>query len=458
MELGEIEMVYRSEPVFTPFRGRELDELDEDALAVLLEGWFRASGVHPRELGAGGAIVTGLAARKRNAGTLLRLVRERVPEALVATADDPSLESWVAFMGSCAGLSAARPGTPFLNLDIGGGTTNLALGRAGEVESVGCLLVGARHVRVEPGSYRIAGLSLQATALFRELGIAKGPGDRLAGPEVELLMARYVSLLEAAIDGNREAFREPWAVALETVRFRPPPDVADALLTISGGVGELLYAHAQGRPLPGTTFFGDLGIDLALALARSPRLSRDLRTVVPPNLGRATVYGLALFSTEISGATVHLPRPELLPLRDLPIVARLAAGDLVSDGESRASEALLRAVDRARAGGRGACIQLTSVGAALADVRRLGDALAEALRATAFPDERPLVVFVPGNVGKALGGYASAWGGRATNLIVIDELPDRGAHFAGLGAPRHGVIPVSFFGIGHAGGPPGAQA
>ena len=50
----------------------------------------------------------------------------------------------------------------FLNVDIGGGTANLASGRAGEVAELGCLSIGARHVRVEPGTYRLLGLSPQA--------------------------------------------------------------------------------------------------------------------------------------------------------------------------------------------------------------------------------------------------------------------------------------------------------
>jgi len=50
-------------------------------------------------------------------------VRRRLGDAFIATADDPCLEAWLAFHGSCAALSRAQPHTPILNLDIGGGTT-----------------------------------------------------------------------------------------------------------------------------------------------------------------------------------------------------------------------------------------------------------------------------------------------------------------------------------------------
>ncbi len=436
MEFGEPEIAYRSEPVFTPFRGEDVDEAE---LRALLERWMGESGIAWTGIGAGGAIVTGLAAGKRNARSIVSMVRERVPEALVVTADDPSLESWVAFMGSVHGLSAAHPEQPFLNLDVGGGTANFALGVAGEVRSVGCLFIGARHVRVVPGTYRIAEVSACGVGFLRALGIERGPGDELSPVEVAAIVDRSVRLLEAAVQGDPDPFREPWAAALVAVPFRPPDDLPPPVLTLSGGVGELAYAEAAGKPAPSTTYFGDLGIDLAQAIVRSPILGRDLRRFVPANLGRATVYGLALSSTEVSGTTLFLPRPSALPLRDLPIVARLPA-DVSHDR-------LLEALARAREGGPGACLQFLHVERSAEAVRRLGGSLARALAACAYPPERPLVVFVPGDVGKALGNYATDWGRLAFHLIVIDEMTDRRAHFASLGAPRHNVIPVSFYGV-----------
>ena len=54
-------------------------------------------------------------------------------------------------MGNCHALSKSHPTTPILNLDIGGGTTNLALGLDGQVLATGCLFVGARHFEFVPG-------------------------------------------------------------------------------------------------------------------------------------------------------------------------------------------------------------------------------------------------------------------------------------------------------------------
>src|SRR5215471_16053867 len=200
-ELTQLSESYRSELVFTPMRG---DGLDLELLESYLQTWLATT--RPEDIFGGGALLTGLTAQNANAAALIHLIERRLGAALIATAEDPCLESWLAFMGSCSGLSRDYPDTAMINLDIGGGTTNLALGKDGEVLRTGCLFVGARHVRVTPGTYRIVWLSRYATALFEQLCIPKGPGDCLTRPEVDAVVDFYADLLEAAVQGRREPF------------------------------------------------------------------------------------------------------------------------------------------------------------------------------------------------------------------------------------------------------------
>jgi ethanolamine utilization protein EutA len=444
MEWGRLSRVWRSEPVFTPFAG---DVLDEARLAVLLDGWLADSGVDPAEIASGGAIVTGLAAQAANAAAIGRLVRQRLGDAVIATADDPCLESWLAFMGNCLRLSQAYPQTPFINLDIGGGTTNLALGQAGTVQSVGCYYVGARHVQCQPGSYLLLRLSPYGVRMLHGLGIQRSCGDELRPDERARILDFYTGLLEAVVSGQPPREPRELTEALKQVSFEtprgPPP-----ILTFSGGVGELVYAFARGEPRPGVTMFGDLGIDLAERIVGSPVLSRDLHTFVPETLGRATVYGLAIHNTELSGATLYLPHPEQLPLRDLPIVGRIqwpAVADPAAlayvDGQLRASLAL------ARHAASGACLELNIGPDDGQAVKQLGERLAQALEDTRFPPDRPLVVLVSSNVGKTLGQYATRWGRLSASLIVLDEMPSRGAQFVSLGRMTNQLVPASFYGL-----------
>ena len=151
---------------FTPFTN---NLIDEQILAGHLDRWLRESGVTPGTFTSGGVIITGLAAQKANVAAIEALVKQRVGDALFAVAEDPCLESWLAFMGSCLALSWAEPEAHFLNLDIGGGTTNLAMGINGEVLRCGGLYAGARHFQFVPGTYRITGLSSYAVRLLKDL-------------------------------------------------------------------------------------------------------------------------------------------------------------------------------------------------------------------------------------------------------------------------------------------------
>ena len=431
MELTEVAEQFRSDLVFTPYQG---DRLDESRIEELLDSWFRAGGVERDDLFGGGALLTGLTAQAENAAGLIGLIRRRLGDALVARADDPCLEAWLAFMGSCAGLSRRHPTRPIINLDIGGGTTNLALGLDGEVLATGCLYVGARHFQVVPGSYRLVKLSRYARALLASLKIGKEPGDDLTAAEVSAILAFYLDLLENAVAGRQ--FQSEVARLHEQVAFSPG-EHTDPIVTLSGGVGELVYSQFQGKPWPATTFFGDLGIDLARRLLESSRWVKFWNTFCPESAGRATVYGMLRHSTQISGATVFLPHPEILPLADLPILGT------ISDTSTEAH--LRHLLNLARRSPRGGGLRVELAQPDPETVRALGMKIAGMLQD--FPPAHPLVLFTPHNIGKTLGHYASAWGALPVSLVVADEIAVKNAQYAHLGPLREQVIPVSVYGV-----------
>ena len=445
MELGELATVYRGEPVFTPFVG---EDLDEACLADQLDAWLAASGAKAEEIHSGGAIVTGLAARAANAAVVGRLVRDRLGEALVATADDPGLESWLAFMGNCLALARAEPRATLLNFDIGGGTTNLAWGRGGEVQQIGCYYLGARHVQLAPETYCITQLSSFAERLLPELDISGEVGHELSPGELNRLLDFYLDMFEALVGGPARILESELAKFHEQIPFTPPDD-ASPVITFSGGVGELVYRCAAGQPLHPTTDYGDLGIDLAERIVASPRLSRSLRTHVPENLGRATVYGLTIHNTELSGTTLYLPRPEILPLCDLPVVGRLAWSSEPAEAAVFA-EQLRGALLLACRSSSGACLSLECASQRQQAVAELGRLISQACQEVRYPAERPLVLLVSSNIGQTLGQYATGWGQAALNLIVLDEVPDRRAHFVTLGRPSNNLVPLSFYGMHNA--------
>src|SRR4029079_2312570 len=95
-------------------------------------------------------------------------------------------------------------------------------------------------------------------------------------------------------------------------------------IKLSGGVGQLVYEILAGRKPTSITPYGDLGVDLAARLARETPLLDRLADSAQQNAGRATVHGLLKHHTELSGATLYLPDPERLPLKDVPILGHVS--------------------------------------------------------------------------------------------------------------------------------------
>jgi ethanolamine utilization protein EutA len=314
-ELRNIQPRYDSEQVFTPYCG---DLLDEDRLSDYLNRWL--ADVRATDVFGGGAMITGLAAQATNAAAFARQIRKRLKDAVIATAADPCLESWLAFMGNCQELSRAHPDHALINLDIGGGTTNVALGRNGEVSRTGSFFVGARHIQFVPGSYRITALSSFARPLLARLGINKGIGQTLSEPEVQSIVDWYLRLLESAVRGASPDESDPVAALHIQSPFHPGPETNNFAVTLSGGVGQLAYRGLKSNTWPTTTAYGDLGIDLARQLVERPFWRDHLTRFTPTALGRATLFGLLRHNTQVSGSTVYLKDPSVLPLSDLAII------------------------------------------------------------------------------------------------------------------------------------------
>ncbi|CAM3598499.1 ethanolamine ammonia-lyase reactivating factor EutA [Parendozoicomonas haliclonae] len=439
MGFSNPDILYRAEPVFTPYsNGR----IQEQAIDKLLGNWLDECGFRPEQLFSGGVMITGMAARNDNAEIIASHVRSKFGDIIVATADDPSLESWLAFMGGTSVLSRFHKNDSIINLDIGGGTTNPALGINGQVISTGCSFIGARHFKFKPGTYELIEVSSFGQEIVKALNLPIKAGDTLSQPTLDQILDFYIAGLVATVTGDYRLFNTPVGQMHEQVRFDLKGH-SNPVITYSGGVGELLYKHAIGEPWPSTTFFGDLGIDLSKRIAAHPLLSQNLRTHTPDNRGRATVYGLTLHSTEISGTTLYLTNADDLPLQDLPIVSRLPI--------LACAQQMMDALELARKSSRGACLQILPLEEAkapeLSDIKAFGDRMASVLEDTAFPASLPLALLVPNDYGKAIGNYVSRWRNLPLNLTVIDEVPDRTASFVNVGAPQHHIIPVSFYGM-----------
>lgn len=430
MEFVDYRMELESETCFTPVNSE--GHLDLSALDQILSEWVRNIKARARTSLHGGAIVTGLTARRKNAENIRELLKVHMGEVICATLEDPRLESWVSFMGSAARLSANHAGKNFLNLDIGGGTTNLAYGMNGAVRDTASLFLGARHFEFEPGSFRLTRHSAHAKEIAADVVLTTG---REMSPEsFEKIVARLVSLLESVVTGG--TLEQIPDELVQSPFLSQGPEMPT--VTFSGGVGELVYGLVQGKVETPKTYFGDLGGEFAKALIKSPVLGRDLEAFVPANRGRATVIGLAIHNHTLSGSSIYRPAGLELPLPQLAILGTLSP--LLSDTELE---------ERIRVGLKletGCAFRVESVPERFDELKVFAGRLHRIFAAST--SKAPVVLLLSANIGKTLGNMLTQWGQSGMRLLVLDEVEPKQSQFVHIGGAVKGIVPLSFYGIG----------
>ena len=148
LEITDREVIYRSPVHFTPLIGQAL--VDGEGVRRLLEAEYQKAGITPSQVDTGAVIITGETSRKENARAVLDALSEVAGDFVVATAG-PDLESVLAAKGAGAVEYSQKTGKTVLHMDIGGGTSNLALMEKGRIVATGCMNVGGRLLKFEDG-------------------------------------------------------------------------------------------------------------------------------------------------------------------------------------------------------------------------------------------------------------------------------------------------------------------
>jgi len=303
-------VLWQSPILLTPYLSDYTIDVDE--LGGFIGGCYAYAGIEPGDIDSGAVILTGEAIKRHNARAIADLFSEEAGKFVCASAGH-HMECQLAAHGSGAVALSRGHAARLLNVDIGGGTTKLALIESGRLVASAAIAVGGRLL-VEDPKAGLTRIEEPAREIARSLGIALALGQPLAAPDRERIVVRMVRLIMRAIDRRpadelmgRLLVTAPWPAAVADRSF-------DAL-TFSGGVAEYLYKREKRQ-------FGDLGFDLAHSLSHMLAQRRDLPPVWDPGQGiRATVIGAAQFSVQISGNTIAITRPDELPLQNLPVLA-----------------------------------------------------------------------------------------------------------------------------------------
>ncbi|HET7729827.1 MAG TPA: ethanolamine ammonia-lyase reactivating factor EutA [Usitatibacter sp.] len=415
----ERKVLWKSPILLTPFLPD--GTIDAARLGAFVRGAYREAGLAPDAVDTGAVILTGEAIKRRNARAIAELFAADSGRFVCASAGH-HLECALAAHGSGAVALSRTSGTPVLNVDIGGGTTKMALAAGGKVVSTCAFAVGGRLVAfdAEGRATRIDGPAAQAA---RAAGVALAPGARADGPEVGRVVDALAEVAIAFIAGEPPSALARELLLTEPLSWAPAPGA----ITFSGGVSEYLH----GRETRG---FGDIAQRLAARIAAACDGGRIAIPRAEPMEGiRATVIGASQFTVQVSGKTIHVGAGARLPLRNVPVLAPVEGlGERISAPAVAAAieESLQRAA-------------LDEGGAIALAIRWQGDPLYARIRALAEgiavalvprgPDPAPLVLMVDGDIGRTLGCILEHELSLGRAVVSIDGVQLREFDFVDIG-------------------------
>ncbi len=413
---------FESPVSFTPYADETL--IDGPALGAIIDNAYAAAGIRPADIDTGVVILTGEALRRENASAIAEIVAEKGGDFVTATAGN-HMEAMLAAYGSGAAKASHDRGCRILNVDIGGGTTKLALVENGHVRWTAALHVGGRLIATEAG--RVSRIDPAGRHHAAAAGYPLAMGDPAPPEAMRAIATRMVDCLQGALTG-------PLTEELAALFLTEPPGEFGKLggIMVSGGVGEYV-AGREGRD------FGDLGFHIGPVLAeRIAAGAFGAPLIEAAACIRATALGASEYSVQLSGQTSTITAPgRLLPRRSMQVLRP----DIDLRQEPAAAEiagAIRRhfeAFDLDIATHEAALMFAYSLPPDYRNIRALADGIAEVM-GPRIALGRPLYVMIDGDIAQTLGGILREEIGVGVDLLILDGLALRDFDYIDLGKIR----------------------
>ena len=423
------QVLWRSPIMLTPFLAD--GTIDAGELAHFVQHAYHDAGLRRRDIDSGAVILTGEAMKRSNARAIDEIFAAESGKFVCATAGH-KLECMLAAHGSGATALSRRRGQCGLHVDVGGGTTKLALIDRGEVIGVAAVAVGGRLLaqdatggwtRIDESARLVAAqLGIEATtAAFADPQTRKAVAERLAAVVVDLIAGQAPDALGQALELTAPLDRS----------------VEPQFLSFSGGVAEYIFARESAD-------FGDIARLLGAAIVGQLKSRITIPVVEPLERIRATVIGASQFTVQVSGKTIYLPDAGVLPVHNVPVLhLGLALPDRIEPAAIAAAFARRADMLDLDPAGR---LALAFEWAGEPDHPRLL-AMARAIMRFAAPDgrrEQPLFLMIDGDVGALLGRILHAELQLDGKLVSIDGISLRELDFVDVGEwlDPPGVVPL----------------
>ena len=412
MAITQRKILYKSPVYFTPLKSHAL--VDSDGLRALVEQAYKAAGISREQVDTGAVIITGETSRKENAGAVLQALSSFAGDFVVATAG-PDLESVLAAKGSGAAEYSEKTGKTVLHMDIGGGTSNLALLENGQVVRTGCLNVGGRLLKLDENG-KIAYISPVLERLCDlKVGDTPTPAQTYAVAE---LLCRALEMAAGRTEPT-ELLQQLTTHEAQTPWL--PPENA-VTVSFSGGVADCIEKSMPDRA------FGDIGPELGRAIRRSSLCREDY--ILGTETIRATVIGAGCHSTQLSGSTVFC-RKVSLPKKNLPVL-RFSFQEQQSAEFSKIIAGKMAASDAQQ-------VILAMPGLETPDYRQVA-ALAQTI--CDGVGDRPVYVCLQSDMAKALGQKLSLLLPEDRPCLCLDRLQFAPESYLDIGMPVGPCYPV----------------
>ena len=327
------ETLFLSPVSLTPYQSET--RIDDAALKQIISEAYEAAGMAPKDIDTGAVILTGEALRRENAQAISAMLAEAGGDFVCAAAGH-HMEAMLAAYGSGASKVSSESGRRILNIDIGGGTTKLALVDSGKVVATAAVHIGGR-LQVVDAEGRIMRLDPAGATHAHRAGFDWRHGGLATDEELDRVAELMADTLVSALSPQPSAN----ASSLYLTDPLPDLDAVDGVMA-SGGVAEYVYGR-ESRD------FGDMGRRLGLAIRRRFDAGAFPWPLLPEGeCIRATALGASEYSVQLSGNTSYISNPgALLPKRNLQVLQpRVLFSDVVdANGLADAIRAHRKAFD-----------------------------------------------------------------------------------------------------------------
>lgn len=426
------DIIYRSEVYFTPLISNT--EIDGRKIKEIIEKEYKKAGIDKEDIKTGAVIITGETARKENANDVLQSLSGFAGDFVVATAG-PDLESIIAGKGAGAHIYSKEHSTSVINMDIGGGTSNLALFVRGEVKETGCLDIGGRLIKVNKDTKEITYISPKIERVIKENNLSLEIGKKATLENIKPIVNMMVDWLEESVGLKPKDKYFDYIVTNKSIAL----ENEIKCISFSGGVADYIYNEEE---VSDYFKYGDIGIILGEAIKRSD-LCKKLKVIKSIETIRATVVGAGSHTTEISGSTITYTE-DSFPIKNLPIL-KLSL-DEEESGYEKLSKALKKKIEWFKLENDFQKIAVAIKGKknpSFKDIQEYAKGLVEGMEDLLSKDGE-MIVIVENDMAKVLGQAIYSLLDFKKEIICIDGIKVENGDYIDLGAPiaEGKVLPV----------------